>query len=210
MLLMVFPGQRAQPAPLRAVLEAAHNETRKARLDDIAARTKTGIPLDDETAWPVVDGIVGAVIDAKAKQDSAALARLAGDLSRATSGNAIVDPGEFVAPEGIDDVTITCVVISQAERLDLMASLADAWSVLAELERVGASSSARRAAEEAVLAAQVALCRAVIVEVGGVSVPDGADLWEGVRLAGMLGAFFAAARYFLQLPVGKVLRCGLP
>ena len=99
-MLLVYPGQRAHPAPLRAVLEAAHNEARKARLDDIAARTKAGIPLDDETAWPVVDGVVGAIADAKAKQDSAALARLAGDLARATTGNAIVDPGEFVAPEG--------------------------------------------------------------------------------------------------------------
>lgn len=209
-MLLVYPGQRAHPAPLRAVLEAAHNEVRKARLDDIAARTKAGIPLDDETAWPVVDGVVGAIVDAKAKQDSAALARLAGDLARATAGNAVVDPGEFAPPEGIGDVTITCAVISQAERLGLMATLTDGWSMLAECERVGASASARRVAEEAVLAAQVALCRTVIVEVGGVSVPEGADLWEGIRLAGLLGAFFSAARYFLQLPPGKALRCGLP
>lgn len=209
-MLLVYPGQRSQPASLRAVLEAAHNETRKARQDDIAARTKAGIPLDDETAWPVVDGIVASIADAKAKQDSAALARLGGELVRATSGNALVDVGEFAAPEGIDGVVITCVVLSQAQRLDMMATLADAWAALAELERAGASTSARRVAEEAVLAAQVAVCRAVIVEVGGVSVPEGADLWEGVRLAGLLGVFFAAARYFLQLPPGKALRCGLP
>jgi hypothetical protein len=208
-MLLVYPGQRAQPAPLVAVLRAAWDEARKAKLDDIAARTKAGIPLDDETSWLVVDGIIAAVGDARAQQESAALARLGGDLTRATSGNAIIDPGEFVAPEGVDDVVITCVVISQAERLDLMASLADAWSVLADLERLGASASARRAAEEAVLAAQVAICRRVIVEVGGASAPDGSDVWEGIRLAGLLGVFFSAARYFLQLPPGKALRCGL-
>jgi hypothetical protein len=209
-MLLVFPGQRAQPAPLRAVLEAAWSESRRARLEEIAQRTKAGVPLDDETAWPVVEGVVGGIVEAKAKADSAALARLAGDLIRATAGNALADPGDFVAPDGIEGLTVVCEVISQAERLGLMAALADAWAALAELERAGASSSARRAADEAVVLAQLAVCRRVIVQLGGVDVPDGADLWEGVRLAGLVGPLFTAARWFLTLPPGKALRCGLP
>lgn len=209
-MLLVFPGQRAQPASLRAVLEAAWEEGRRARLEEIAQRTKAGVPLDDETAWPVVDGIIASIAEAKAKADSAALARLAGELARATAGNAIADPGPFVAPDGLDGLTIVCEVISQAERLGLMATLADAWAALAELERAGASSSARRAADEAVVLAQLAICRRVIVTIGGIEVPDGADLWEGLRLAGLLGPLFTAARWFLTLPPGKALRCGLP
>jgi hypothetical protein len=209
-MLLVFPGQRAQPAPLRAVLEAAWNEARRARADEIAARIKAGVPLDDETAWPTVERIAAAIAESKQKQDSAGLARLAGELLQATAGHALVELGEFVAPEGIDGLVITCAVLSQAERLDLMAALADAWAALAELERQDASATARRAADEAVVAAQLAIVRKVIVHLGGIDVPEGVDLWEGVRLAGLLGPLFSAARWFLTLPPGKALRCGLP
>lgn len=209
-MLLVFPGQRAQPAPLRAVLEAAWNEARRARADEIAARVKAGVPLDDETSWLSVGVITDAIAEAKQKQDSVALARLAGELLQATAGHSLVELGEFVAPEGVDGLVITCAVLSQAERLDLMAALADAWAALAELERQGASATARRAADEAVVAAQLAIVRKVIVHLGGVDVPEGGDLWEGVRLAGLLGPLFSAARWFLTLPPGKALRCGLP
>lgn len=208
--LLVFPGQRSQPAPLVDILREAHELARASRAAEVEQRTKAGIPLDDSTAWPVVDGILGALSDARARQDSATLARLGGDLARATSGNALVELPAFVPPEGIDGVMVTMQVIAQAERLDLNAALGDAWSALLAAERADASMSTKRAADEAVLQAQLAIVRRVVVDVRGLEAPEGCDLWEGVRLAGLLPAFYSAARHFLALPPGKALRCGLP
>lgn len=208
--LLVFPGQRSQPAPLVDILREAHELARAARATELEARRKAGIPLDDSTAWPVVDGILGALDDAREKQDSATLARLGGDLARATAGNALIELPAFVTPDGVDGVTVTMQVISQADRLDLNAALGDAWSALLVAERADASMSTKRAADEAVLQAQLAIVRRVIVDVRGLEAPEGYDLWEGVRLAGLLSAFYSAARHFLSLPPGKALRCGLP
>lgn len=210
MALLVFPGQRSQPAPLVDILREAHELARAARAAELEARRKAGIPLDDSTAWPVVDGILGALDDAREKQDSAALARLGGDLVRATAGNALAEIGDFAAPEGIEGVSVVLQVISQAERLDLNAALGDAWAALLAAERADALMLTKRAADEAVLVAQLAIVRRVVVDVRGLEVPDGCDLWEGVRLAGLLPAFYQAARHFLTLPPGKALRCGLP
>lgn len=209
MALLVFPGQRAYPAPLVAILREAHELARAARAVELQQRTKAGVPLDDSTAWPVVDGILGALGDARAQQDSAALARLGGDLVRATAGNALTELGDFVAPEGVDGVIVTLQVISQAERLDLNAALGDAWAALLAAEKADASMLTKRAADEAVLQAQLAIVRRVVVDIAGFDLPEGCDLWEGVRLAGLLPAFYAACRHFLTLPPGKVLRCGL-
>lgn len=208
--LLVFPGQRSQPAPLVDILREAHELARAARATEVEQRTKAGIPLDDSTVWPVVDGILGALDDAREKQDSATLARLGGDLARATAGNALAELPAFVPPEGVDGVTVTMQVIAQAERLDLNAALGDAWSALLAAERADASMSTRRAADEAVLQAQLAIVRRVVIDVRGLEAPEGCDLWEGVRLAGLLPAFYGAARHFLALPPGKALRCGLP
>lgn len=210
MPMLVFPGQRSQPAPLVEVLREAHELARKARADEIEQRKRAGVPLDDSTVWPVVDGIIGAIGDAHRAQDSATLARLSGDLVRATAGNALAELQPFDPPEGVEGIVVTMEVISQAERLNLNAALGDAWAALLAAERADASMSTKRAADEAVLQAQMAIVRRVVVEVGGVDAPAGCDLWEGLRLAGLLPAFFAAARHFLTLPPGKALRCGLP
>lgn len=207
--LLVFPGQRSQPAPLVDILREAHELARATRAAELEQRRKAGIPLDDNTAWPVVNGILGALDDAREKQDSATLARLAGDLARATTGNALVELPAFVPPEGIDGVVVVLQVISQADRLDLNAALGDAWAALLAAERADASMLTKRAADEAVLQAQLAIVRRVVVDVRGIEAPEGCDLWEGIRLAGLLPAFYSAARHFLTLPPGKALRCGL-
>ena len=210
MAVLVFPGQLSQPARLVDVLREAHDASRKTRDDEIAGRRKAGVPLDDGTSWAVVDGIVGAIGDARGQQDSAALARLAGDLARATSGNVLEPLGDFVGPDGVDDVVVVFRVASQSARLSDNARLADAWARVVELERAGASMVDKREADEGVVQAQLAIVRATVAEVRGIDVPEGADLWEGVRLAGLLPWFAAAARWFLTLPPGKALRCGLP
>lgn len=210
MALLLFPGQLSAPVRLVDVLREAHEAARKARADELAARAKAGAPVDDETRWPVVSGIVAAIGDANAKQDSAALARLAGDLHKATAGHALEQLEDFVGPDGVDDLVVVFRVVSAADRLNGNARLADAWQAVVDLERDGGPMVDRRLADERVLQAQLAICRETIAEVQGVDVPVGADLWEGLRLAGLLPWLLMACRHFLTLPPGKALRCGLP
>lgn len=210
MALLLFPGQLSAPVRLVDVLREAHDIARKARADEIAARNKAGAPLDDETRWSVVAGVVGAIGEAHAKQDSAVLARLGGDLARATSGNALEPIGDFVGPDGVDDLVVVFRVASQADRLNGNARLADAWQTVVDIERDGGPMVDRRLADERVLQAQLAICKETIAEVRGVDVPAGADLWEGLRLAGLVPWLLMACRHFLTLPPGKALRCGHP
>lgn len=210
MALLLFPGQLSAPVRLLDVLREAHEAARKTRADELAARAKAGAPVDDETRWPVVSGIVAAIGDASGKQDSAALARLGADLQRATAGNALEPIGDFVGPEGVDDLVVVFRVVSAADRLNANARLGDAWQTVVALEREGAPMVDRRLADERVLQAQLSICRETIAEVRGVDVPADADVWEGLRLAGLLPWLLMAARHFLTLPPGKALRCGLP
>jgi hypothetical protein len=210
MAVLLFPGQLSAPVRLLDVLREAHEASRKARADELAARAKAGAPVDDETRWPVVSGVISAIGDAAGKQDSAALARLAGDLHRATAGNALEPIGDFVGPEGVDDLVVVFRVVSAADRLNGNAQLADAWQAVVDIERDGGPMVDRRLADERVLQAQLVICRDTIAEVRGVDVPVGADVWEGLRLAGLLPWLLMAARHFLALPAGKALRCGLP
>lgn len=210
MAMLLFPGQLGAPVRLVDVLREAHEENRKARDEELRARVKAKIPIDDETRWPAIGGIVKDIDEAAGKQDSVSLARLAGDLLKATAGNALEPIGDFVAPEGADDIVIVFRVISAAERLNGNARLADAWQQVAALERDGVSTIERRQADERVVQAQIAICRETIAEIRGVTVPDGADIWEGLRLAGLVPWLLVACRYFLLLPPGKALRCGLP
>lgn len=210
MALLLFPGQLGAPVRLLDVLREAHENNRKARDDELQARVKAGAPTDDETRWPVVAGIVSAIGDAAGKQDSANVARLAADLHRATAGNALEPIGDFVGPEGVDDVVVVFRVVSAADRLNANARLADAWQQVVDLEREGAPTVDRRQADERVIQAQLAICRETIAELRGIDAPAGADVWEGLRLAGLVPWLLMAARYFLTLPPGKALRCGLP
>jgi hypothetical protein len=53
---------------------------------------------------------------------------------------------------------------------------------------------------------------AIVVEVAGVEGMKAtvAESMPGLTLAGLLAPLYQAARHFLELPVGKAVRCGLP
>ena len=69
--LLLYPGDVGEPVSLQAILKEAHNASRQGVLEEMTARAKAGVPLDDSTDWRLVgsaaERVAGAPTQAAAE-----------------------------------------------------------------------------------------------------------------------------------------------
>jgi hypothetical protein len=209
--LLIYPGTHGAPVPLQDVLHEAHEAFREARAKQIETRKKRRVPLDDTTDWAVVTETVAATSVALSVRDSSKIARLCREMLEATEGNSLEEVGPYEPDPALEGIQITMQVVADAERRMWNAETAAAWARVRESRMAGDMVEAQKALNELdAIAARVVA--AVVVKIDGVQGLKAtvAESMPGLVLAGLLPALYGAARHFLELPVGKAVRCGLP
>lgn len=209
--LLIYPGTRGTPVPLQDVLREAHDAYREARAKQIEARKKRRVPLDDSTDWAQVTEAVAGVSLALSEKDSAKIAREARALAEMTDGNALEEVGPYEPDPALDGIVITMQVVADADRRLWNAETQAQWARVREC-RVAGDLVGAQAALNALDAIAAKVVAAIVVEVAGVEGMKAtvAESMPGLVLAGLLAPLYQAARHFLELPVGKAVRCGLP
>lgn len=209
--LLIYPGTRGTPVPLQDVLREAHEAYRDARAKQIEARKKRRVPLDDSTDWTEAKATANRLAAAVTERDSATVAREARMLAELTEGNAIEEVGPYEPDPALDGIVVTMQVVADAERRLWNAETQAQWARVRDCRVAGDMVGAQQAlnALDAIAAKVVA---AIVVEVAGVEGMKAtvAESMPGLTLAGLLAPLYQAARHFLELPVGKAVRCGLP
>lgn len=208
--LLIYPGTKGTPVPLQDVLREAHEAFREARRLQIEQRRKRRVPLDDSTDWLEAKAAADRVSAAVTERDTSKVSREARALAEMTDGNAIEEVGPYEPDSAVDGIVVTMQVVADADRRLWTAETQAAWSRLKEARIAGDHVAAQQAlnAMDAVAARVVS---AVVVELQGVEGLKStiAESMPGLVLAGLLAPLYAAARHFLELPVGKAVRCGL-
>ena len=211
-MMLIYPGTRGAPVALQAVLREAHDALRDARARQIEGRKKRRVPLDDSTDWQAVADGVASVSLAHGERDSVKVARAARELVELSEGNALEPIGEYEPDAALDNITITMQVVADAERRMWNAETAAAWARVRESRMAGDMVEAQKALNELdAIAGRVVA--AVVVDITGAIDLAGksvADAMPALVLAGFLAPLYTAARHFLDLPVPKAVRCGLP
>ena len=209
--LLIYPGTKGTPVPLQDVLREAHDAFREARKLQIEQRRKRRVPLDDSTDWSEAKAAADRVSAAITERDTAKASREARSLAELTDGNALEEVGPYEPDSAVDGIVVTMQVVADADRRLWTAETQAAWSRLKEARIAGDHVAAQQALNsmDAVAARVVS---AVVVELQGVEGLKAtiAESMPGLVLAGLLAPLYAAARHFLELPVGKAVRCGLP
>jgi hypothetical protein len=209
--LLIYPGTKGTPVPLQDVLREAHEAFREARRLQIEQRRKRRVPLDDSTDWKQVTEYVARVSAALREHDTRQMARDARALAEMTDGNALEEVHPYEPDPAVDGIVVTMQVVADADRRLWTAETQAAWSRLKEARIAGDHVAAQKALNDMdAVAARVV--SAVVVELQGVEGLKAtiAESMPGLVLAGLLAPLYAAARHFLELPVGKAVRCGLP
>lgn len=212
MNLLIYPGTHGAPVPLQDVLREAHEAFREARAKQIETRKKRRVPLDDTTDWDVVTEAVAATSVALSVRDSSKIARLCREMLEATEGNSLEEVGPYEPDPALEGIQITMQVVADAERRMWNAETAAAWARVRESRMAGDMVEAQKALNELdAIAGRVVA--AVVVDITGAIDLAGksvADAMPALVLAGFLAPLYTAARHFLDLPVPKAVRCGLP
>lgn len=209
--LLIYPGTKGTPVPLQDVLREAHEAFREARKLQIEQRRKRRVPLDDSTDWLEAKAAADRVSAAVTERDTSKVSREARALAEMTDGNAIEEVGPYEPDPAVDGIVVTMQVVADADRRLWTAETQAAWSRLKEARIAGDHVAAQKALNDMdAVAARVV--SAVVVELQGIEGLKAtiAESMPGLVLAGLLAPLYAAARHFLELPVGKAVRCGLP
>jgi hypothetical protein len=190
-------------------LREAHDAARVSRQAEIDARQKARIPLDDSTRWPDVEEAVSAVSLAHGARDSVKVAEHARRLLALTDGNAIGPLGDYQPDPELDGIMLTMRVVDDATRRLWTAKTQAAWmSIRSSLKTDDVMT--RREAYDRLEAVYEEVIVGVVAKLDGLQGLKAtvAESMPALRLAGLLVPLHTAARYFLELPPGKALRCG--
>lgn len=211
MNLLIYPGTHGAPVPLQDVLREAHEAFRETRAKQIETRKKRRVPLDDTTDWAVVTEAVAATSVAVSVRDSSKIARLCREMLEATEGNSLEEVGPYEPDPALEGIQITMQVVADAERRMWNAEAQAEWARVRE-SRIAGDFVAAQKALNALDANAAKVVSAVVVKIEGIQGLKAtvAESMPGLVLAGLLPALYGAARHFLELPVGKAVRCGLP
>ena len=147
------------------------------------------------------------------KKDGPAVGVSAQTILHSTAGNALSDPGEFKAPEGIDleGIMVRFRVVTEGQRKKWTAAAAMAARAYRDA-LVAKDTVAMMSADEKIAEVYADCICAVLESIDGVDglKPDLRDNVEAFRAVGLFSPLYRACDYFLELPPGKALRCGLP
>lgn len=208
-IVLIYPGQKADPVSLVEILRESHEESRKARALEIEQRTKRRVPLDDSTDFAVVDELLAEM--QTEKRSAAKLNGLAQRLSAHTNNNELTPIDEFVVDDNLAGIKITLQIVSEAQRRDWSARSAVAWREYRDAS-VSQNTMALREADEKIAQIwrdQVCTCVVAIEGIEGLAATI-AESMPALELAGLLIPLHNAVQYFLTLPPKKALRCGQP
>lgn len=208
--LLIYPGTRGTPVPLQDVLREAHEAYRDARKAQIEARRKRRVPLDDSTDWTEAKATADRLAAALTERDSATVARESRILAELTDGHALEEVGPYEPDPALDGIVVTMQVVADADRRLWNAETQAQWARVREC-RVDGDMVGAQQALNALDAIAARVVSAIVVEVQGVEGMKAtvAESMPGLVLAGLLAPLYQAARHFLELPVGKAVRCGL-
>lgn len=208
--ILIYPGQTGEPVALSAVLREAHDEARRARQAEIDARKKAGIPLDDSTDWRALAATADALRAACDARDAPRVADLARVAVASTEGNALEPIGEYVADPDHEGIVLTLRVVDEATRRQWNAQTQAAWMTIRAAMRSD-DVLARREGYDRLERVYESIVVGVVAKLEGLrGLRDTvAESMPALRLAGLLVPLYSASRYFLELPPGKALRCGL-
>lgn len=208
--ILIYPGQQGEPVALLSVLREAHEAARASRQAEIDARKKARVPLDDSTNWQEVGEAVARASLAHGARDSVAVAAAARDLVAFTDGNALEALGDFVPDPDLNGIVVTMRIVDDATRRLWAAQTQAAWMAIRDAVKLD-DVIARRDAYARLEAVYEAVVVGVVAKLEGLQgLRDSvAESMPALRLAGLLVPLHGAARYFLELPPGKAVRCGL-
>ena len=126
----------------------------------------------------------------------------------------------FEAPADFAGIGVWLRIVSDAQRRDMLAGLADAFAELARAHAESQSQTAVRALSESVVRAQVAAVIATVARIDGLTqvdadgneaqlvIDDVGSAIELLRRAGLLDSLFVAGRFVQELSPKKAVRCG--
>lgn len=209
--LLIYPGTKGEPVALQDVLREAHDAFRERRATQIELRKKRRVPLDDNTDWARVTEAVASTSVALSVRDSAKIAKLGREIADLTEGNTLEEIGPYEPDPVVDGITITMQVVADSDRRMWSAETQAHWARASDA-RLAGDMVAAQVAMNAIDAVAAKVVCAVVVDIKGVDglKPTVAESIPGLVLANLLGSLYAAAQHFLDLPVGKAVRCGLP
>ncbi len=208
-MLLIYPGTRGASVPLQNVLREAHEAMREQRARVIEVRQKKRVPLDDSTDWQAVIDKREPLIEAIGKRDTAKVAEKARAIVELVDGHALEPIDEYQPDPDLDGVMVTMQVVADADRRMWTAETTAAWMRV----ETAADPVAKQKALNELDAIAAKVVAAVVVEIGGSVDLEGksvADAMPALVLAGLLSPLYQAARYFLELPAPKAVRCGQP
>ena len=206
-MLVVYPGAVGPRRLLVDVLREQHADRVLAFKAERDYREKNGVPLADDVDFAAEEKRAAALGEA-AQQGNLTLLRLGYQAGLLATANAPQDPGEWVAPDGLEGLHLEPVFPAAAETRRLRRALGDAYEA-GDIE-------ALHRAEDAIVRAG---CRAI----SGLTVVD-ADGWhhdqvarefsdddlEAFRSSGLLTWVLSAVLFLWGLPRGKAWRSGVP
>jgi hypothetical protein len=208
MRLLIYPGATSALLSLQAVLQEAHDAVVVARAEEIAKREADGIPLDDHTRWPAVDGFVEELAAAAVAMDTAGAIALVRKVDKQLSRKALVPIPAYKPIPARDLVQVRFVALEDVQRRTLLAKAAEAQEridVKAEQDVLTAAIVERDEAVKDFIGASI--CELIVGEDHIKGPPDRADL-EALKLAGLLWDLYNAARDYQELSPGKAGRFG--
>jgi len=126
MRLLIYPGATSALLSLQAVLQEAHDAVVVARAEEIAKREADGIPLDDHTRWPAVDGFVEELRASVAALDTGAAIDMVRKVDKQLSRKALVPIPAYKPVPARDLVQVRFVALEDVQRRTLLAKAAEA------------------------------------------------------------------------------------
>jgi len=207
--LLIYPGTRGASVALQDVLREAHEAMREQRARVIEARKKKRVPLDDDTDWQAVIDKREPLIEAITKRDTGKVEQKAMELLALVAGHELAPIDEYEPDPALDGIMVTMQVLADADRRMWSAETTAAWKRV----EVAADPVAKQEALNTLDAIAAKVVASVVVEIGGTVDLEGksvSDAMPALVLAGLLAPLYQAARYFLELPAPKAVRCGQP
>ena len=216
--VLIFPGSKSELVSLQAVLRESHEAQQAGRAQEIAARTKLGVPLDDATDWAAV-GLQIAALSCFPDRDSKAIAEQAAQLHASVAHHALVAMPDYEPVDGYDDVNLRFRGLADSDVQDHMLAVGLAHreaEAAAKVEDPTARAKAVRLANEARDQAFLAFIADAVCEVRCGEQVAGADdraltelELEAIRATALMVPIYLAARDYQRLSPGKGLRFGL-
>lgn len=209
--MLLYPGQKGELVLLQDCLRQVHDEQRAARAKEIEERRRYNVPLDDSTDWVEAGKRLAALEEAVGERSPQKVREALPAVHAHLAGGALEELGEYVDDDDLEGIRVRFAVMSDADRRDLMAQMADHWVAIDKARLRGATVVEVRALDEEILKLQETWLGLSVAEV---VVDDVAlnvvESMPGLRRSGLLAPLFRASRAFQDMPAKKAWRFGLP